>query len=131
MLLPFAFSPVFVHSLHYVLFNDTIPRENCAELYKAIETAFNFQRYTDNYGKLFSMVPILTKLCPGACDYKILRESALFLREFIKNLLDEQIQTFDESHERNFVDLYVKKWRGVEQNSDETPTFSCKDCNHS
>lgn len=53
-------------------------------MYKALECAFKFQRNTDNYGKLFSLLPFLTKLCPEACDYKIARESALNLRQFFK-----------------------------------------------
>lgn len=91
-----------------------------------MESAFNFQRKTDNYGKLFSVLPILTTLCPEACDYKIVRESAMIIRQIFKDLLDEQIKTYDENHERHFVDVYIKKWREMERSSAELSTFSCK-----
>lgn len=44
----------------------------------------------------------------------------------LQNIINEQIKTFDESHERHFIDMYINKVREAERNGDETSTYSCK-----
>lgn len=41
-----------------------------------------------------------------------------------QGMIDEQIRTFDESHDRHFIDMYIRKMR--EQADDPASTFSCK-----
>lgn len=82
--MPHAFGGVFLNSLLPVIIREAVPRENMDNFYGAIESAINFQRSTDNYGKLFSLLPILTKICPETCDYKMARESAMNFRQFFK-----------------------------------------------
>lgn len=45
---------------------------------------------------------------------------------FFQNIVDEQIKTFDESHERHFVDMYVNKMREAEADPNNETYFSCK-----
>lgn len=50
--------------------------------HSAVEDAFTFQRKSDNYGKLFSVVPAVAKLFPEWSDYKPVRDASKRLYEF-------------------------------------------------
>lgn len=43
-----------------------------------------------------------------------------------QNMIQEQSKTFDESHERHFIDMYINKMRQEESNPDQTSHYSCK-----
>lgn len=54
------------------------------DLYTAIENAFVFGQLTDNYGKLYSIIPGIAKLFPKWSDYKATRDASIDLYEFFK-----------------------------------------------
>lgn len=49
---------------------------------RAVEDAFTFQRKSDNYGKLFSVLPTVAKLFPEMSDYKPVRDASKRLYKF-------------------------------------------------
>ncbi|XP_031627919.1 probable cytochrome P450 304a1 [Contarinia nasturtii] len=125
ILMPYAISPVFGNCfIATLLNNETIPRESMDGLYRAMENAFIFQRKSDIYGKLYSIIPSFAKYFPGWSDYKIGRKCSMDLYNYFEQIINEQIQTFDESHERHFVDMYINKLRKQEPNINPTTHFS-------
>lgn len=46
-------------------------------------------------------------------------------------MVDEQIRTFDENHERHFIDMYIKQIRKAEANPNQNSSFSCNIHGHS
>lgn len=44
---------------------------------------------------------------------------------FLQKIVDEQIETFDENHERHFIDMYIKEIRQAEANPNQNSSFSC------
>lgn len=96
------------------------------EIRRAVELALQFQRKTDEYGKLYSAIPAVAKLFPEKSDFNAGRRVSIRLFEIFKKLIDEQINTYDGGHERNFVDMYVRKMKEAEATGDEKTTFSCE-----
>lgn len=119
-----------------------------------MENAFVFQRKTDNYGKLFSVIPSIAKFFPTMSDYKhvrvaskglygfyaviiikiykifnpfdnILQIVSFYFKFYLQKIVDEQIRTYDENHERHFIDMYIKKIRQAEANPNQSSSFSC------
>ncbi|XP_055296744.1 probable cytochrome P450 304a1 [Sitodiplosis mosellana] len=124
VLLPYAFGPAFGNCFITCLLNEPMPREYMAKICTAVENGFIFQRKTDNYGKLYSLIPNFAKYFPGFSDYQVVREASIELYTFFSDIINEQIKTFDESHERHFIDMYINKVRAAEMNGDETSTYS-------
>lgn len=93
---------------------------------RASELALQFQRKTDEYGKLYSVIPAVAKLFPEKSDYAAGRRASVRLFEIFKKMIDEQISTYDDSHDRNFIDMYVRKMKEAEATGDEKSTFSCE-----
>lgn len=113
-----------------------------------MDSSFKFQRVADNYGKLYSIQPIVAKIFPEWSGYKDGRESSLILYNvfkvnlrhlvfvllsfygfnslLIQKIIDEQIRTYDASHERHFIDMYVKKMKEHELNTETNTYFTCK-----
>lgn len=56
-------------------------------IHRAVENAFIFTRKTDNYGKLYSVIPNLAKWFPQMSDYNAGREAAIELYKFFKVIL--------------------------------------------
>lgn len=54
--------------------------------FRAVDSAFRFQRGSDDYGKLFSIIPEFGKLFPKWSGYKECRDSAVALYDVFKVL---------------------------------------------
>lgn len=96
------------------------------EIHRAADLALQFQRKTDEYGKLYSAIPAVAKLFPEKSDFNAGRRASTRLFEIFKKLIDEQIRTYDDSHERNFVDMYVRKMKEAEASGNDKTSFSCE-----
>lgn len=44
----------------------------------------------------------------------------------LQKIVDEQIRTYDASHERHFIDMYITKMRNGDANPEEKSNFTCK-----
>lgn len=93
---------------------------------RAVELALQFQRKTDEYGKLYSVIPVVAKLFPEKSDFNAGRRVSIRLFEIFKKMIDAQISTHDANHDRNFIDMYVRKMLEAEAKGDAKSTFSCE-----
>lgn len=122
-------------------------------LQRAVENSFIFQRVTDDYGKLYSIIPNVSKMFPEWSGYKAGRESSVVLYNIFKviifhinwssrcplaiikiiecfcfslqKIIDEQIQTYDASHERHFIDMYINQMQQRDLKTEEKTYFTC------
>lgn len=85
-----------------------------------------FQRGSDSYAKLLSVIPWIRHLFPEKSGYKSLLKANQGLYKFIKAFLDKQVDTYDETHERHFVDMYIAEMRKSDKNNDYSDGFLCK-----
>lgn len=69
----------------------------------------------------------MAKWFPEKSDYNAGRRASIRLFEIFKTMVDEQINTYDESHDRNFVDMYVRKMKKAEATGDEKSSFTCEE----
>lgn len=94
--------------------------------HRASELALQFQRKTDEYGKLYSAIPAVAKLFPEKSDFNAGRRASIRLFQIFQKMIDEQISTYDDSHSRNFIDMYVREIREAEAKGDKQSSFSCE-----
>lgn len=88
------------------------------------ESAIVFQRNTDPFGKLYSTVPLFAKLCPDRSGFTEARNASNKLHLFFKKRIDHYIDTFDDTYDRNFIDMYIRKIKEAEESGDKS-TFTC------
>lgn len=88
------------------------------------------QRTACQYGKMFSVVEAVAKYFPVQSDYKLCRDLSMNVFQFIKDMIDRQIESYDAKHERNFIDMYMNKMRAEQKeiaDSQRTETtYSCE-----
>lgn len=65
---------------------------------------------------MFSLMPWIVKFVPGLSGYNKVKEAASGQYSFMKQLIDEQYRSYDENHERHFLDLYFKEMKSEQQN---------------
>lgn len=46
--------------------------------------------------------------------------------KFIKEIVDKTISTYDENHERNFIDIYIKEMKKGEKIGEKVSEYLCK-----
>lgn len=103
VLLPHAFGPMFGNCFLSVILNEPVARENMADICtyvkkellldefllnififsnRAVEHGFVFQRKTDNYGKLYSLIENFAKYFPEWSEYRVSRDASIGLYKF-------------------------------------------------
>lgn len=76
---------------------------------------------------MLSIIPWIVKIFPGLSGYAKLKQAADGQHDFMKNLIDEQYRTYDENHERHFLDLYFKEMKAEQRNKNFMHAdFACK-----
>lgn len=145
--LPVGLGSVFGNCFFKVMFSERLAREQSGLLFewvvvkncqltsgdslqyshsRASEHAFEFQRKTDDYGKMYSLIPSIAKWFPETSDYNAARNASIGLYTIFKDIVDEHISTYDETHERNFIDMFIRKMQESQASGDdETTPFSC------
>ncbi|XP_073815610.1 probable cytochrome P450 304a1 isoform X5 [Musca autumnalis] len=124
ILMPYFFSPFSANSVYHIVFNERYPRNEQAELWKLIRLGVQFQRKNDDYGKLVSIMPWIRHIFPNWSSYNQLMESNTYMYNFYEKLVDRHIETYDESSERNFVDLYIREMKKAEmEGTTDTTSF--------
>lgn len=61
-------------------------------------------------------MPWIVKIFPGLSGYDKLKRATSGQHQFMKDLIDEQYRTYDENHERHFLDLYFKEMKTEQRN---------------
>lgn len=87
--------------------------------------ALRFQRATDPYGKMYSLLPDLAKWFPKLSGFTEARLASEKLYAYFKKRIDQYIRTYDPTHERNFVDMYYTQIRNAKESGEET-SFTCE-----
>lgn len=101
-------------------------RRKLIELNRVAKHSLTFQRKSDSYAKLLSVIPWIRYLFPEKCDYNVLLKSNQGLYKFMKRFVDKQIDTYDENHQRHFLDMYITEMRKSEKSNDFSGGFFCK-----
>lgn len=97
-----------------VLSGERFSRAEQAPLYKAGYGGFTFQVFSNEYGKLFGLIPWIRYLFPRASDFEQLRNASMAICDLIKNLTDKQMKTYEDGQVRSFIDLYIKEIKSAE-----------------
>lgn len=86
-----------------------------------------FQKNADDFGKLLSLVPWIRHIFPNWSSYNAICKGNGMVYNFMKALVDKHVDTFDENHERNFIDMYIGEMRQLEKSGHTNSSFHCKD----
>lgn len=85
-----------------------------------------FQKNADDYGKLLSIIPWIRHLFPNWSAYNPIRKGNGMVYNFMKRLVDKHIDTFDENHERNFIDMYIAEMRNLQLKGHADTSYHCE-----
>lgn len=84
---------------------------------RAVENAFIFQRKTDNYGKLYSLIPEFAKYFPKWSDYEAGRDSSIELYTFFSvNICFSFNLNCDSAFELNSTYFFTESYKERSQN---------------
>lgn len=92
-----------------VLSGERIPRAEQASLFKAGYGSMDFQIYSNEYGKLFSLLPWIRFIFPRASSFEQLRSGSMAMCDLMKSVIDKQVKSYQDGHVRSFIDLYIKE----------------------
>ncbi|KAG5669890.1 hypothetical protein PVAND_000181 [Polypedilum vanderplanki] len=109
ILLPKALIACMSNCFLQIVANVRIQRSEQEKLFKAGFGSFEFQFYSDEYGKSFGIFPWLRYLLPNLSRYTNLRNGSMKMFNFMKEFVDKQIATYEEGHIRSFMDTYIKE----------------------
>ncbi|XP_013101803.1 probable cytochrome P450 304a1 [Stomoxys calcitrans] len=123
ILLPYFFNPFSANSVFHIIFNERFPRSEQAKIWKLIRLGTQFQRAGDDYGKLLSIMTWIRHIFPNWCSYNTLMESNAYMYKFFEKLVDRHLDTYDESAERNFIDMYISEMKKAEKEGNTETTF--------
>lgn len=85
----------------------------------------DFQKHGDDYGKLLSVIPWIRHIFPEWSSYRGLRDGNMKVYNFMKLLVDKHIQSFNEDHERNFIDMYIREMKESQKLDIKNSSFHC------
>ncbi|XP_075147802.1 putative cytochrome P450 304a1 [Haematobia irritans] len=123
ILLPYFFSPFSANSVFHIIFNERYARPDQAPLWELIRLGVQFQRIGDDYGKLLSIMTWVRHIFPNWCSYNALKESNTYMYNFFEKHVDRHLQTYCESSERNFIDMYITQMMIAEKEGNTETTF--------
>lgn len=109
ILQPYFFNFCSLNSYLYILTKERVPRSEQAESWKLIYYGMQFQRTADDYGKMLSIMPWIRYFFPNWSSYNTLTESSKFMYYYFEQIIERHIKTYDPSHERNFIDMYINE----------------------
>lgn len=94
--------------------------------FRAAKDAADFTRLGQSFGRLLSIMPWIVKIFPDSTGYTELKPAVKGQYEFMKTIIDEQYRTYDENHERHFLDVYFKEMKAAERSKHfKNAEFSC------
>lgn len=98
-----------------VIANERLPRAEQGKLFKSGYGSMAFQIHSNEYGKLFSILPWIRFLFPKVSSFKQLREGSMEMCRLMEEIIERQINTFEEGSVRNFIDVYIKEMKQDEK----------------
>ncbi|XP_034485747.1 probable cytochrome P450 304a1 [Drosophila innubila] len=109
--LPLLFSPFSVNCHFHIVHNERQSRADMAKLVKLSQMGLQFQRVADDYGRLLSIIPWIRHFWPESSGYRELKEANVYVLEYFSEFVDRHLATYDDSCERNFIDLYIAEMK--------------------
>ncbi|XP_017868613.1 PREDICTED: probable cytochrome P450 304a1 [Drosophila arizonae] len=109
--LPLFFNPFSANSHFSIVYNERVPRAEMPKLIKLIQFGLQFQRNADDYGRLLSIMPWIRHIWPEASGYNKMNEANLYIYQYFSEFIDRHIDSYDESCERDFLDLYITEMK--------------------
>ncbi|XP_055619053.1 probable cytochrome P450 304a1 [Toxorhynchites rutilus septentrionalis] len=94
-----------------VVCGERFQRKDMAVLFEMGQHGLVFQQKGDDYGTILSYLPWLKDYFPETTNYRILREVNLKMNDFIEQLLNKFLASYDESHIRCFLDRYIREMK--------------------
>lgn len=117
---------MFGNAFMKTLSGERLPRKDQGSIFKAADLGMIFQKNGDDYGRIFSIVPWMAKYFPNLSGFNQVKKGNEGVYEFIKDVVDRQIETYDPKYERNVIDLYITEMRKAEAANDGETQFICK-----
>ncbi|CAO1422683.1 unnamed protein product [Diamesa tonsa] len=108
------------NSFLQVVSGERLMRSEQYKLFKAGIGSIAFQKYSNEYGKLFSIIPWIRHLFPITSSYEILRNSSMDMYNLMKDVIKKQISTYQDGHIRSFMDIYIKEIKESELKGDKS-----------
>lgn len=103
-----------------VLSSERLSRSEQGQLIKAGLASMNFQVLSNEYGKLFSIVPWIRFLFPKLSSFRQLRDGSMEMYKLMKEVVDKQTKSYVDGHARNFIDVYIKEIKTAESQGLQT-----------
>nr|ACZ97412.2 cytochrome P450 CYP304F2 [Zygaena filipendulae] len=105
------FSTPATNAVLYVLARLTLPRSEYSTLWELSRHAMIFQRGSDDLGGALSLTPWLKDLFPNMSGFNGLMKGNQYLLKFYEDLIKKAMETHNESYDRHFLDMYIKKMK--------------------
>ncbi|XP_053603225.1 probable cytochrome P450 304a1 [Plodia interpunctella] len=107
--IPYFLAIPFINGMLHVYSRATLPRSEYAVLWKMSKAALLFQRSSDDVGRALALTPWLKDVAPNWSGFNGLRKGNQYFLDFFTNLIEQEIRTYDASHQRHFLDVYIRK----------------------
>nr|QLI62181.1 cytochrome P450 32 [Streltzoviella insularis] len=121
--LPFYLAVPFINGMLHVFARTTLARPDYHVLWDMARFTLLFQRSTNDLGGALSLTPWLKDVMPNYSGYTGLKTGNQYLLDFFRKLIDDVMATHDESHDRHFLDVYIRKMKEEVRQKQRT-TFS-------
>ncbi|XP_049870411.1 probable cytochrome P450 304a1 [Pectinophora gossypiella] len=121
--MPHYFAVPFINGMCHVFARMTLTRSEYHALWDLARHGLMFQRNSDDLGGLLSLTPWVKDIAPNWCGYNGVTKGNQYLLDFFARLIDEVMATHDESYDRHFLDMYIKKMKEEQRTKDKT-TYS-------
>lgn len=109
ILLPKALLGCLGNCFLQILASERFERIEQAELFEAGYGAMAFQTMSNEYGKMFSIIPWIRFLFPKLSSFQQVREASMAMCNLMKRVISKQRMSYEDGNVRNFIDLYIKK----------------------
>lgn len=97
-----------------ILSGERLPRSEQSQLFKAGYGSMDFQVRSNEYGKLFSIIPWIRFLFPRLSSFEQIRDASMGMCKLMEDVIDKQMKSYEEGCTRNFIDLYIKEIKEAE-----------------
>ncbi|XP_068631506.1 probable cytochrome P450 304a1 isoform X2 [Battus philenor] len=109
--LPHFFAAPFMNGIIHVFTRSTVPRADYHVLWSTARGALTFQRSSNDLGAALAYTPWLKDVLPVYSGYKGLKEGNQCVLDLVTKVIDEALHSHDQSYERHFLDVYIKKMK--------------------
>ncbi|XP_059056621.1 probable cytochrome P450 304a1 [Achroia grisella] len=109
--LPHYFAVPFINGMLHVISRMTLPRSDYHILWEVARKSLGFQRSSDDVGRALTLTPWLKNIIPKWSGYHGLKTNNQYLVEFFSNIINKELESYDESYQRHFLDIYIKKMK--------------------